>query len=137
MLYTRQMHAIAEALSYAVASGRKLVVNDSCAWDLRTVHGFWERYMQPVSACALPAKAVSARPQLFSGGAQINAQAPGAVLWDTSTSMGQLAVPERARAWCSGATVWSRSCVPTAFAAYGASWWQAHVRCLIYRFCDL
>jgi hypothetical protein len=136
MAYTRQMHAMAEALSYAIASGSKLVVNDSCSWDLRTAEGFWERYMQPVSSCALPPKEALIRPQLI-GEADENAQTQDTVLWDTLTSMSPLRIPERARTWCRGAAVWSRSCVPDAFTAYGASWWHAHVRCLVYRFCDL
>eukprot|EP00961_Rhodomonas_salina_P075518 1013423-Rhodomonas_salina.3 len=50
-----QFHAMAEALSYALASNRTLVLNDSCTWSLKEggsdAGAFWPRYFQDITDC--------------------------------------------------------------------------------------
>jgi hypothetical protein len=130
------MHALAEALNYAIASGRFLVVNDSCAWDLQVAQGFWNTYMQPVSVCGLPPVQVSARAQAVVDDGerpQPNVDEMIHLLWDTSTSKSQLIRPQGAHSWCPG-PVWSKHCVPPDFQGYGSAWWHAHVRTSMHLF---
>jgi hypothetical protein len=137
-----QFHALGEALAYAAAAGRALVVNDSCPWAFaeRDVGpaSFWPRYFEPLSACPLPAGAAARRPPTFSGGAAADtgAWAAPALLWDSAAAASALAAPPSAAAWCAadaflgqaagaGARRWTRRCVPPEMEAYGAAAWAS------------
>jgi hypothetical protein len=105
-----QAHEISQALSYAVASRRALVIDDSCAWDLHpTADGrnesthragetqgsdggrFWKTYMLPVSSCGLPEGQIRHRPPLAKDAGDGESDKGGgheapALLWDSTSA---------------------------------------------------
>lgn len=129
-----QAHSMAEALSYAVASNRSLVVDDACPWDLHPAggKGFWETYMQPLSVCSCPTNAARMRPGT-AGQASPKGLLPDVLMWDTDAAKSRLAVPQGAKEWCKGSLVWTKSCTPPAVSKYSSAWWHAHARCPSHR----
>jgi hypothetical protein len=113
-----QAHEISQALSYAVASRRALVIDDSCAWDLhptadswnsthrpgerRGSEGgrFWKTYMLPVSSCGLPEGQIRHRPPLAKNVGDGESEEGGGheapvVLWDSTSAQVKQKKPHR------------------------------------------
>jgi hypothetical protein len=90
-----QVHELGEALGFATASGRALVLNESCPWSLAPPGppGFWARYLEPLSACTLRHAAPGPLDPRST-----RADADRVAHWRPGMRLD----PDRARAWCPG-----------------------------------
>ena len=142
-----QLHALVEALSYALADNRTLVLDDACPWSFKTGSSqrgpFWEVYFKPLSSCTLIDAAPSythhshlplPRPPTTPPTPTEGVDAGGGtrqrvVVWDSDTAVSGLKMPVGARGWggISSGGGWTSRCLPPAAVRLGSTWWNGVV----------